>query len=166
MTSHIQPGFQTSFLTKTLTKQTLNVESSISSRSDASGKETLPHEHFLKQLLPQDFCDIQGTRSRLTACLSPERGAQEKKLITELLLSFLPQVPLHVMISLPCGSDLLLLQHLLSSLPSPKHSRSEGSLGRRNQTNCSQSSWLVWSLEMLQSWAGKRVGLGRELGCM
>lgn len=74
-------------------------------------------------------------------------------------MSFLPRVPLLFMISLPCGSDLLLLQHLLSSLPSPNHSQSEGSLGRRNQTNCSHSSWLVWSPEMLQRGSPCRAGL-------
>lgn len=88
-----------------------------------------------------------------------EEPKKKKKLITELLLFFLLKIPLLFMISLPCGSDLLLLQHLLSSLPSPKHSQSEGSLGRRNQTNCSHSSRLVWSLEMLQRGSPCREGL-------
>lgn len=56
-----------------------------------SGRETLAHEYFLKQFLPQDFCDIQGTRSRLTACFSSERGAQEKKINYWITSVFSPQ---------------------------------------------------------------------------
>lgn len=55
-----------------------------------SGREALAHEYFLKQFLPQDFCDVQGTRSRLTACFSSVRGAQgEKK--NQITFVFSPQ---------------------------------------------------------------------------
>lgn len=111
--------------------------------------ETLAHECFLKQPPSQDFCDIQGTRSGLTACSSPERGTQEKKYwIIELLLSFLPRAPLLFMILCLVEVICFSSQCLLPSPPPTKYSGGEGSLGRRNQTNSSHSSQFVWPLEM------------------
>lgn len=128
-----------------------------------SGKQTLTYEHFLKQFIPQEICDIQGTRSRLTDCmLLPWKRSPRKKKIW-ITFVFSPQSSSSRLL---CGSDLLFLQHLLSSLPSPKHSQSKGSLVRRNKTNCSHSSWPVWSLEMLQRGSACRQGclaLGGEL---
>lgn len=60
-------------------------------------------------------------------------------------MSFLPKLPLLFMISLACGSDLVLLQHLLPSLPSPKHSQSE----QKNPDKLF-TQFLSCSLEMLQ----------------